>query len=315
MSDSDDEIPLSKRALNVNKEPSLTAEPENGHLEKQKTSTVKAEDDVGRSSGDGGATGPAGKAAEKEKMPNIPKTEPSSPKKASAEKPAKGVKAPGGRKTSAEKAKKSKAGAKAAKGAAADGKPKKERKVYELPGQTRDTPQEVDPLRKFYTSLREQRPESAIAAKWLLQVGLLPPEVAKVEAVKLRNARSPMKAAKPGTSTSGAKRKAAAGGNTGSAKKAKPAENGAKKKQPRKRKAQTGESESEDDDDEDSDFDEQPLVKRRKSASKKPAGQPGPKRQTPKGKKDVAFTDGGMDGEDSSDDDMPLAQRAMKVTS
>ncbi len=30
---------------------------------------------------------------------------------------------------------------------------------------------------------------------------------------------------------------------------------------------------------------------------------------------DVAFTDGGMDGEDSSDDDMPLAQRAMKVTS
>lgn len=52
--------------------------------------------------------------------------------------------------------------------------------------------------------------------------------------------RSPMKAAKPGTSTSGAKRKAAAGGNTGSAKKAKPAENGAKKKQPRKRKAQTG---------------------------------------------------------------------------
>ena len=76
-------------------------------------------------------------------MPNIPKTEPSSPRKASAERPAKGAKAPGGRKTSAEKAKKSKAGAKAAKGAAADGKPKKERKVYELPGQTRDTPQEV----------------------------------------------------------------------------------------------------------------------------------------------------------------------------
>ena len=30
---------------------------------------------------------------------------------------------------------------------------------------------------------------------------------------------------------------------------------------------------------------------------------------------DVAFTDGGMDGEDSSDDDMPLAQRAIKVNS
>lgn len=30
---------------------------------------------------------------------------------------------------------------------------------------------------------------------------------------------------------------------------------------------------------------------------------------------DVAFTDGGMDGEDSSDDDLPLAQRAMKANS
>ena len=28
---------------------------------------------------------------------------------------------------------------------------------------------------------------------------------------------------------------------------------------------------------------------------------------------DVAFTDGGLDGEDSSDDDMPLAQRVLKV--
>ena len=28
---------------------------------------------------------------------------------------------------------------------------------------------------------------------------------------------------------------------------------------------------------------------------------------------DVAFTDGGLDGEDSSDDDMPLAQRALKL--
>lgn len=28
---------------------------------------------------------------------------------------------------------------------------------------------------------------------------------------------------------------------------------------------------------------------------------------------DVAFTDGGLDGDDSSDDDMPLAQRAAKA--
>ena len=46
-----------------------------------------------------------------------------------------------------------------------------------------------------------------------------------------------------------------------------------------------GESESEDDDNDDSDFDEQPLSKPRKPARKKPAGQPAPKRQTPKGKK------------------------------
>lgn len=45
------------------------------------------------------------------------------------------------------------------------------------------------------------------------------------------------------------------------------------------------ESEGEDNDNDDSDFEEQPLVKRRKSAPKKPAGQPAPKRQTPKGKK------------------------------
>ena len=80
-------------------------------------------------------------------MPHIPKTEPASPKKASAEKPAKGGKAPGGKKASAEKAGKAKAGSKAAKGAVANGKddkkPKKERKVFELPGQTRDTPAEV----------------------------------------------------------------------------------------------------------------------------------------------------------------------------
>ena len=44
-----------------------------------------------------------------------------------------------------------------------------------------------------------------------------------------------------------------------------------------------GESESEDDDD--SDFDEQPLAKRKKPAPKKPAGQSGPKRPPPKGKK------------------------------
>ena len=102
------------------------------------------------SSGDGDASGAAGKSAGKEKMPNIPKTEPSSPKKASAEKPAKGAKTPASKKASAEKPGKPKAIAKAAKGAANNGKAdnaaapvRKERKVYELPGQTRDTPPQV----------------------------------------------------------------------------------------------------------------------------------------------------------------------------
>ena len=111
---------------------------------------MQAEGDARKSSVDGGASGAAGKAAAKEKMPNIPKTEPSSPKKGSAEKPAKGSKTPGSKKSSAEKAGKPKAAVKDAKGAAANRKAdkagapvRKERKVYELPGQTRDTPPEV----------------------------------------------------------------------------------------------------------------------------------------------------------------------------
>ena len=111
---------------------------------------MQADGDAEKSSRDGGAPGPAGKAAAREKMPHIPKTKLSPPSKASAEKPGKGVKTPGSRKASTEKAAKPKAVAKATKGAAANGKAdkaaapvKKERKVYELPGQTRDTPPEV----------------------------------------------------------------------------------------------------------------------------------------------------------------------------
>ncbi|KAL3135432.1 hypothetical protein ABBQ32_007614 [Trebouxia sp. C0010 RCD-2024] len=40
------------------------------------------------------------------------------------------------------------------------------KKEYEKPGQTRDTPSEIDPLRRFYTTLREQRPDSEMAKKW-----------------------------------------------------------------------------------------------------------------------------------------------------
>lgn len=52
-----------------------------------------------------------------------------------------------------------------------EAKPKKE---YSLPGQKRDTPAETDALRKFYATLREEKPESAMAEEWLLAHGLLP---------------------------------------------------------------------------------------------------------------------------------------------
>lgn len=74
-------------------------------------------------------------------------------------------------------------------------KESKPAKVYDLPGQTRDTPEEVhckargcwrsphpaqnDPLRKFYTSTLEQRPDSAMARKWCVMYGLLSREDAQ----------------------------------------------------------------------------------------------------------------------------------------
>ena len=53
-----------------------------------------------------------------------------------------------------------------------------EKKEYPLPGQKRDTPEEGDSLRKFYTSLRKQKPESEMAEVWLMEHGLLPEEEA-----------------------------------------------------------------------------------------------------------------------------------------
>ncbi|RLN39078.1 ABC transporter F family member 4 [Panicum miliaceum] len=58
-------------------------------------------------------------------------------------------------------------------------KVKKERKVYELPGQKHDPPADRDPLRIFYESLYEQIPTSDMAATWLMEWGLLPLDVAR----------------------------------------------------------------------------------------------------------------------------------------
>ncbi|KAJ8631561.1 hypothetical protein MRB53_024884 [Persea americana] len=43
---------------------------------------------------------------------------------------------------------------------------KKEKKVYDLPGQKHDPPEERDPLRIFYETLYQQLPSSEMAAFW-----------------------------------------------------------------------------------------------------------------------------------------------------
>ncbi|GAA0141439.1 hypothetical protein LIER_02581 [Lithospermum erythrorhizon] len=76
---------------------------------------------------------------------------------------------------------------------------KKEKKVYDLPGQKRDPPEERDSLRIFYESLYEQVPTSEMAAVWMMESGLLPRDkAAKVFERKQKKAQqqklgSPMK--------------------------------------------------------------------------------------------------------------------------
>ncbi|KAF8388932.1 hypothetical protein HHK36_025615 [Tetracentron sinense] len=55
----------------------------------------------------------------------------------------------------------------------------KEKKVYTLPGQRYDPPEEREPLRIFYESLSKQIPSSEMAQFWMMEHGLLSPERAK----------------------------------------------------------------------------------------------------------------------------------------
>jgi len=50
----------------------------------------------------------------------------------------------------------------------------KTKKNYPKFGQTKDTPVEADPLRKFYTSLLSQNNKSEMAIKWCTERGLMP---------------------------------------------------------------------------------------------------------------------------------------------
>jgi hypothetical protein len=56
---------------------------------------------------------------------------------------------------------------------------KKARPKYDRPGQTRPTPPESDPLRRYYTSLYSQQPDSALAQRFCAQHGLMPLEMAE----------------------------------------------------------------------------------------------------------------------------------------
>ncbi|XP_051136842.1 uncharacterized protein LOC127255380 [Andrographis paniculata] len=53
------------------------------------------------------------------------------------------------------------------------------KKVYSLPGQKFDIPEEREPLRIFYESLSKQIPSSEMAEFWLMEHGILSPERAK----------------------------------------------------------------------------------------------------------------------------------------
>ncbi|KAI5669282.1 hypothetical protein M9H77_19135 [Catharanthus roseus] len=55
----------------------------------------------------------------------------------------------------------------------------REKKVFSLPGQKYDVPEEREPLRIFYESLSQQIPSSEMAEFWMMEHGLLSPERAK----------------------------------------------------------------------------------------------------------------------------------------
>ncbi|DBA74798.1 hypothetical protein WJX79_003606 [Trebouxia sp. C0005] len=219
------------------------------------------------------------------------------------------------------------------------------KKEYDKPGQTRETPPEIDPLHKFYTTLKQQRPDSEMAKKWCLIHGLLDLEEAEqlVAELKLRKgqARSPAKAV---NGTAG--RRSSTGG---AAPPKRPA--AASSKPAAKRRVMDSDEESDEDDDfaaparkvqkqgsgtsskaraaakppsrttsnaqapgvRPSSAGARPDSAGRsgKSAAERPAAKPRP--LVASTQKDKAFADGGLDPiSDDSDDDKPLGRRMTK---
>ncbi|DBA84694.1 TPA: hypothetical protein ACH3X1_005949 [Trebouxia sp. C0004] len=219
------------------------------------------------------------------------------------------------------------------------------KKEYDRPGQTRETPPEIDPLHKFYTTLKQQRPDSEMAKKWCLIHGLLDLEEAEqlVAELKLRKGqtRSPAKAV---NGTAG--RRSSTGG---AAPPKRPA--AASSKPAAKRRVMDSDGESDEDDDfaaparkvqkqgsgnsgkaraaakppsrttsnaqapgaRPSSAGARPGSAGRsgKSAAERPAAKPRP--LVASTQKDKAFADGGLDSiSDDSDDDKPLGRRMTK---
>lgn len=143
-----------------------------------------------------------------------------------------------------------------------DGGQKRARKVFDKPGQTRETPAEEDPQRRFYTSLLEQNPKSQMAQKWCVMNGLLPIEEAKKWVAK-HGKKTSGKTSTSATKVSTAKKVSAA--KSPAAKK--------KKEGGRAGKKQTNKTQKVDDRDEPiSDDSDQEIIPKKKKRTSLPEG-------------------------------------------
>ncbi|CAJ1972245.1 unnamed protein product [Sphenostylis stenocarpa] len=73
----------------------------------------------------------------------------------------------------------------------------REKKVFSLPGQKHDPPEQKEPLRVFYESLSKQIPTSEMAECWLMEHGMLSPERAKRAYEKKQRKQKELRTATP----------------------------------------------------------------------------------------------------------------------
>ncbi|CAI9772358.1 unnamed protein product [Fraxinus pennsylvanica] len=78
----------------------------------------------------------------------------------------------------------------------------REKKVFSLPGQKYDVPEERDPLRIFYESLSKQIPSSEMAEFWLMEHGMLSPERARKALEKKQRKQKQLRTGTPIKSSS-----------------------------------------------------------------------------------------------------------------